>query len=179
MQFTPADHILCIENKTEEKFLRTKTREIPRAEISLSETKKELRKVVETMRRLMVKAEGVGLSANQAGMPYRFFIARVMDRNGKWKQYTLLNPKIIKKSREKETAEEGCLSIPFRFGPVERSSEVTVEATNLLGKPQKIEAKGLLARIFQHEIDHLEGVLFIDKAKFVEDIRKSVKTQQI
>lgn len=173
MQFTPSEHILLLDNKTEEKFLRTKTREIPHAELSLSETKKELRKAVEVMRRLMVKADGVGLSANQAGMPYRFFIARIMDRNGKWKQYALLNPKIIKKSREKDIEEEGCLSIPFRFGPVERPSEVTVEAVNLMGKMQKIDAKGLLARIFQHEIDHLDGVLFIDKAKFVEDIRKN------
>jgi peptide deformylase len=177
--FEASGHIFCILDKKEEKFLRTKTKDVPLAELKNKETVKELRKALDDMRRLMVKAEGVGLSANQAGMPYRFFIARTMDRNGKWKHYAVINPRIVKKSKETATSEEGCLSIPFTFGPVERPAEVTIEYVNVLGKPQKTAARGLLARICQHEIDHLDGVLFTDRAKYVEDIRDAQKGTSI
>lgn len=174
-----ANHILLIENLEEKKFLRKKTHELDPALLLEKDFQKEMRSVLTTMRLLMHEANGVGLSANQAGIPYRFFIARAPEKNGRWKQYAFFNPVIKKFSKEKEVSEEGCLSVPGKFGPVERSFSLTLEAYNLQGKKIKLIARGLLARICQHEINHLDGILFIDKAKYIEDIAKSSASPQI
>lgn len=179
VKLTPSNHILLLEEKKEGKFLREKTKDIPPELMKDKEFVRDLRKIFTEMRRLMVAVDGVGLSANQAGMPYRFFIARVPDGNGRWKFHSVVNPKILKHSKEKESTEEGCLSVPGKFGPVERHFGFEIEFLNLLGKKQRIAAKGLLARIFQHEIDHLDGKLFIDRAKYVEDVRLSEETHSI
>ena len=89
------------------------------------------------------------------------------DENAKPKKYVLVNPEIISRSEEMITDIEGCLSLPGLAGMVERHEAVTVKAKNRFGKPLKIEADGWLARIFQHEIDHLDGVLYIDRAEEV------------
>jgi peptide deformylase len=82
----------------------------------------------------------------------------------------LFNPKITKKSWIKEIAEEGCLSVPFIFGDVRRNKKITCFFSNKEGKKDKINASGMLARVLQHEIDHLDGILFIDKAKNLKKI---------
>ena len=117
------------------------------------------------MRAIMKKAQGVGLSANQVGLDSNFFIAEV---NGKF--YSIFNPKLEKISEETEIMDEGCLSIPETFGDVERPSKATLSGFDINGKKIKIKAWGLLARVFQHEVDHLNGKLFIDKAKNIEKI---------
>jgi len=89
------------------------------------------------------------------------------DENAKPRKYVLVNPEIIKRSEEKVTDIEGCLSVPGLAGKVERHEAITVRAKNRFGKPLKIDAEGWLARIFQHEIDHLDGVLYIDRAEEV------------
>ena len=147
-------------NKTEEKFLRTKTKDFDPTSISVA----ELRDLLKKMRSLMIKAKGIGLSANQVGLPHRFFIAQLEGHDGKPKFYAVFNPKIKKISKETSKMEEGCLSIPETLGLVERPIEVEIEAQDSKGKKVKMRAWGLLARVFQHEMDHLDGVLFTDKA---------------
>jgi peptide deformylase len=122
----------------------------------------EIRTLVKKMKKIMEKADGIGLAANQIGVPLRLFVAKV-DK----KFYAVLNPKIVKTSKEKTVIEEGCLSLPTLFGPVERPEKITLVGIDPYGRKIQIKATGLLARVFQHEVDHLNGVLFIDKAKEV------------
>lgn len=161
--------ILTIEEKVNEDFLRTPTKEVDLDK----EDKKVLKKTIKEMRQAMHEAEGVGLSANQVGIEKKFFVAQVPDNQGKPKFYSLINPKITWSSEEEVIMEEGCLSIPGVVGPVKRPEKITVEGLNIEGKKKKIKAWGYLARVFQHEIDHLNGILFIDKTD------KIYKTQQI
>lgn len=120
----------------------------------------EIRQLVKRMKKIMEKADGIGLAANQVGLPLRLFVAKV-DK----KFYAVLNPEIVKTSKEKDVVEEGCLSVPGFWGPVERAKGLTLRGLDPYGRKIEIKAKGLLARVFQHEVDHLNGILFIDKAK--------------
>jgi peptide deformylase len=154
-------NIVTIANKKDEKFLRTKT-----AHFDFSKfTKKEVRDLVKRMRRDMHDAEGIGLSANQVGLDMRVFVAMVEN-----KFYALFNPELIQLSKEIAPMDEGCLSVPGVYGLVERPAKVTLKGFDANGKPIKIKAWGLLAKVFQHEMDHLNGKLFIDKAKQVERV---------
>ena len=150
-------------NKTEEKTLRKKI-----ATFDFDKyTKKEIRELIKKMRTTMRRADGVGLSANQVGLNEKMFVAEVDH-----KFYAIFNPKIIKKSDEKSEMEEGCLSVPDKFGTVIRADKVWLEGQNADGKKLKIKAWGFLARVFQHELDHLEGKLFIDRSKDVYSTKK-------
>lgn len=169
----PSKKILEISSKEEEKFLRKKTIPFDFSKFS----SKEIRETIKEMRKIMHQAEGIGLSANQVGLPYRFFIAEVPEENGYSKFYAIFNPQITKASTEKEEMEEGCLSVPNCFGNTERSYKLVLEGQDYKGKKIKIKAWGLLARVFQHEIDHLEGILFIDKAKDLYEVRDLVEME--
>ncbi len=130
----------------------------------------ELQTLVDNMFDTMRAAPGVGLAAPQIGESLRLVVVEYTedeDENAKPKKYVLVNPEIVKRSEETVTDIEGCLSLPGLAGWVERHEAVTVKAKNRFGKPLKIEAEGWLARIFQHEIDHLDGVLYIDRAEEV------------
>ncbi|MBI5732420.1 peptide deformylase [Candidatus Jorgensenbacteria bacterium] len=157
------DKIWMVNNAAEEKILRSKIAPLEFAK----ENKKELRELVKRMRIAMKAANGVGLSANQIGIKKRIFIAQVPDDQGHLKFYTIVNPEIAKNSIEKDATEEGCLSVPLSYGIVERPAKITLNGFDLNGKKVKIKAGGLLARVFQHETDHLNGGLFIDKCKEV------------
>ena len=117
----------------------------------------ELRRVIVDMIETMYHEAGIGLAAPQVGIPYRLL---VMD-DGKGGARALINPIITGRSGS-VVDEEGCLSLPGIFGDVERSKLVTVQATDEDGRPFDLDAAGLQARVIQHEMDHLEGVLFID-----------------
>jgi len=133
----------------------------------------ELQTLVDNMFETMRAAPGVGLAAPQIGESLRLVVveyAEDEDENTKPKKYVLVNPEIIKRSEEMVVDVEGCLSLPGLAGRVERHQTVTVKAKNRFGKPLKIEAEGWLARIFQHEIDHLDGVLYIDRAEEVFEL---------
>ncbi len=134
-------------------ILRRKARKIERVD-------KSLQPLIDDMIETMRAADGVGLAAPQIGVPWRLFVAEVDD-----KVYALVNPRVVKASKETETADEGCLSLPGLRGAVERPARVTVRGQNRRGKEQTIEAEGLLARCFQHEIDHLDGILYTDRMK--------------
>ncbi len=162
------NRIVTISEKKEEKFLRTKTEHFDFGKF----TKKEVRELVAHMRAMMRKANGVGLSANQIGLHWRVFVAQVPDDQGNPKFYALFNPKIEKTFPGAETLEEGCLSVPETYGPVERVYRLVLAGQDQNGKKVKIKAWGLLARVFQHEVDHLDGKLFIDRSKELRKYQK-------
>ena len=120
--------------------------------------------MVETMR----NEPGVGLAAPQVNVSNKLIVVEypLDDKVEKAKPtlFVLINPEIIEFSQDTEIGIEGCLSVPELVGEVERAAQVEIKALNQCGKKQKIIAKGWLARIFQHEIDHINGILFIDRA---------------
>jgi len=129
----------------------------------------EVRKLIEQMKEVMRQNNGVGLAAIQVGEPTRIIICEVDD-----KFYTFINPEIIKSFPETSVMEEGCLSLPNIYGEVERPKKIILKAINFDGKKIKMKAFGLLSRVIQHELDHLDGILFIDKAKNItEQTRKT------
>jgi len=123
----------------------------------------ELHKIVREMFDLMYQAKGVGLAANQVDLPYRLFVINLeADPAKRDLEYVFINPVITARKGSAE-AEEGCLSLPGLYGDVRRPEKVTLNAYNLAGKELTIDLDGLFARAAQHEIDHLDGVLFIDR----------------
>jgi peptide deformylase len=161
-----ANQVLTIEDKKNEKFLRQKTAEFDFNKFS----RREINELISKMRKLMRSAGGIGLSANQIGLNLKMFVAEVPNLKGGHKFYAIFNPRIEKAGGEKEVLEEGCLSVPSSYGMVERSKKVTLVGYDKNAKPIKIKAWGLLARVFQHEVDHLNGLLFLDKTKVVRKI---------
>lgn len=154
--------IEVVNEKRGEKILRTKC--VP---FSFENTNsKDINKLVNDMREIMHAANGIGLAANQIGLNVSMFVAEVPS-SGKSKFYAVFNPKIEKLSKEMDTMEEGCLSVPNTYAEVERPEKITISFQDKTGKAQKIKAWGLLAKVFQHEIDHLNGKLIIDRAKTI------------
>jgi peptide deformylase len=141
--------------------LRRKARKVTRFE---TEFQKLVDEMVETMR----EAPGVGLAAPQVGASDRLIVVEypVNDdqEDAPKKLFIVANPQIIQTGEETEMGIEGCLSIPGLHGEVERALTVTVKGQTRHGQPVRIKANGWLARIFQHEIDHLDGIVFIDRA---------------
>ncbi len=122
-----------------------------------------LKKLVEDMAETMYKAPGIGLAAPQVGVSKRVFVADISTPDKKDKLYVLVNPEIVEFSEEKDKFEEGCLSIPGIYEDVVRPVAIKVKAQNLEGEDFTLSVEGLLARCFQHEIDHLNGILFVDR----------------
>jgi peptide deformylase len=124
----------------------------------------ELDTLIADMFETMYENKGIGLAGPQVGVPKRVIVVDVNDETGeKLGPFALLNARIVESGSELDKHEEGCLSIPGVTGVVERPWTVTVEGLNPQGEPVRIEAEGMLARCLQHEIDHLDGVLFIDR----------------
>ena len=122
----------------------------------------ELRALVDDMFETMYKAPGVGLAAIQVGVPKRVVTVDTAKKDEPKNPQVLINPEVVWSSEEKNTYEEGCLSIPEYYEEVERPSEVKVRFMDLDGRTREVAANGLLATVLQHEIDHTNGVLFID-----------------
>lgn len=138
--------------KLGEDILRQKAEPVP-------EVNDEIRKLVADMFETMEEYDGVGLAGPQVGKKLRLFVAIADDEIKR----VFINPQIIKTSQETSDYDEGCLSIPQVYETINRPKEVTVQALNENGRPFTLEADGLLARIIQHEYDHLEGILYIDR----------------
>jgi len=131
-----------------------------KAELVKNPSDPKIKKLIADMIATMKKINGIGLAAPQVGASYRIFTVNVED-----KVYAFINPEIKDLSDDKIPFEEGCLSIQKIWGAVIRPKKLTIKALDENGKPIKIRAKGLLARIIQHEMDHLDGKLFTDKAE--------------
>ncbi len=148
-----------------EAVLRRKARKV-------TDFDKDFQRLVDDMVETMREAPGVGLAAPQVGESTQLIVVEYSikedeDEDAPRKLFVLANPEIVQASAETETGVEGCLSIPGLVGEVDRSLSITIKGQNRRGQPVKVKAKGWLARIFQHEIDHLEGVLFTDRASKV------------
>jgi peptide deformylase len=135
---------------------------------------KDLQTLIDDMIETMRAAPGVGLAAPQVGVPERVIVVEYAEpeevkegeepKEVEPKLYVMVNPEIVKVSQETEVGVEGCLSIPKLVGEVERTYEIRLKGLNRRGQPVKLKAQGWLARIFQHEVDHVNGVLFTDRA---------------
>ena len=137
-----------------------------------------IRKLVEDMFETMYGAPGIGLAAVQVGVPKRVVTMDLAKKDEPKNPKVYINPEILWASEERATYEEGCLSIPEYYEEVERPAQVKVRYTDLDGNAQEVEANGLLATCLQHEVDHLNGVLFIDhisKLKRSRVIKKFAK----
>lgn len=134
----------------------------------------DLNNLLETMQDVMYRDDGVGLAAPQIGLSRRIIV--LDDGNG---LINFINPEILSSSNDEEVMEEGCLSLPDIRVPVRRPGEVVVEGQNESGKKVKYEATGLLARIFQHEIDHLNGILIIDHISAIQRSLIKSKLKQL
>lgn len=155
--------------KLGEEVLRQKCEAVKAEEIN-----DEFRALIKEMFLTMDEANGVGLAAPQVGIAKRFFVAKSDDDV----ERVFINPVITKTSSELSEYEEGCLSIPGVYETIVRPKAVTISALDINGKPFTLDAEGLLARIVQHESDHLDGVLYIDrgdqafKEKTIETFKK-------
>jgi peptide deformylase len=135
----------------------------------------ELKRLIDDMVETMRSAPGVGLAAPQVNVSERVIVVELPadeEEGTPAELYAFVNPEIVKASRHKEEGQEGCLSIPGYVGEVERHIEIVVRGQDAYGKPQRVKAYDYLARIFQHEIDHLDGVLFIDRVADPSQIHK-------
>jgi len=126
----------------------------------------EIQALIDDMVETMIAAPGVGLAAPQVGVSRRLCVIDTSVGEEPDRLHVLINPEILESSGS-ETAEEGCLSVPGFFTPVKRAGKVRVGFTDREGRRREMEAEGLLARAVQHELDHLDGVLFIDRIGLV------------
>jgi peptide deformylase len=133
----------------------------------------EIQRLAEQMIEAMRQANGVGLAAPQVGVSKRLFVAEVEER-----VHVLVDPEIVVMDGE-EADTEGCLSIPGIIGEVPRATRLVVKGKNRRGRGITVEAEGLLARVFQHEIDHLDGVLFLDRVVDRSTIREVAATTEV
>jgi peptide deformylase len=131
--------------------------------VPITEIGPDLRETVRGMFDLMYASEGIGLAANQVGLPYRLFVLNLTGkREEKEEEHVFINPEIVKRKGSQE-AEEGCLSFPKLYGKVRRADEIVVEAFDLDGQGFELTVDDLASRAIQHETDHLDGKLFIDR----------------
>ena len=160
----------------EEPVLREIAKPIPVDEISTPKIKNVL---ADMQSALLSQDDGVAICAPQIGVSMRIFVVSgrtLAEMGGEEKALPdkiFINPEIVKTSKETEWLEEGCLSLRYLYGKVKRFKKVTVKALDENGKKFQLGGSGLLAQIFQHEIDHLDGIIFTDKAKDVKDMPPS------
>lgn len=148
--------------------IKMPNRNLRRISHAVTEFGSDFQQLVEDMIETMRDEPGVGLAAPQVNVPLQLIVVEYPEDDGveeaEPKLFVVANPELKEVSEETEMGIEGCLSVPNLVGNVERSVKVTVEGVDRKGKKQIIRAKGWLARIFQHEIDHIHGTLFVDKA---------------
>lgn len=138
--------------------------------VDYAELKPRLPKLLEDMWETMYAANGVGLAAPQVGLNIRLAVIDCRDEDGEPDRMVLINPEIVKKEGVQDD-EEGCLSVPGLYAKVERAHTVTLRALDENGAEYERTASGLLARAFQHEVDHLDGKLFLDRLAFEKKVR--------
>ena len=145
-------------------FLRQKSQPVDKVDDSV-------RKLMDDMLATMYNAPGIGLAAIQVGVPKRIIVLDISKEENKKEPMFFVNPVIKNKNLKLSTYEEGCLSVPNQFAEIDRPSECIVEYLDFNGQEKLLDAKGLLATCIQHEMDHLEGILFID---YLSKLKKSM-----
>ena len=136
----------------------------------------EERKLMDDMLETMYAAPGIGLAAIQVGEPKRVIVMDISKDTDSKKPMYFVNPEIVTKSKENSTYEEGCLSVPGQFAEIDRPSECHLKYLDYYGKPNEMKAEGMFATCIQHEIDHLEGILFID---YLSKLKKSMIVKKL
>ena len=151
----------------------TLLRQVSQPVEQVGEPEKEL---MNDMLETMYAANGIGLAAIQIGVPKRIIVMDLIKEENKKLPMYFVNPVITKKNNEKTTYEEGCLSVPNQFAEIDRPSKCEVEYLDYNGNKQNLQAEGLLATCIQHEIDHLEGILFID---YLSKLKKAIIVKKL
>jgi len=146
------------------KILREKSLKVERVD-------KDLQTLIDDMLETMYVAPGIGLAAIQVGVPKRVIVLDLAKKDSPKNPMCFVNPEIIEKSKINSTYEEGCLSVPGQFAEIDRPDKCYIKYLDYHGQPQEIRAEGMLATCIQHEIDHLEGILFID---YLSKLKKSM-----
>jgi len=136
----------------------------------------EIQKLMDDMLETMYAAPGIGLAAIQVGIPKRVIVLDLSRKDEPKKPMYFVNPEILNKSENNSTYEEGCLSVPGQFAEIDRPEKCHVKYLDYNGKSQEIKAEGMLATCIQHEIDHLEGILFID---YLSKLKKSMIVKKL
>ena len=152
--------ILPVCHFPDEPVLRRKAKRVSRIDSSIQ-------RLIDNMLETMQQINGVGLAAPQVGVPLRVIVLRMPEEA----PMVIINPEIVKRAGEQEVT-EGCLSIPGYFGEIKRSAAVTVKGRNRQGKAIRVKATGLMAEVLEHEIDHLNGVLYIDHLESQDKLHK-------
>jgi len=136
----------------------------------------ELQKLMDDMLETMYAAPGIGLAAIQVGVPKRVIVMDLSRQEEPKNPMFFINPEISNKSKNNSIYEEGCLSVPGQFAEINRSNSCLVKYLDYYGQPKEINATGLLATCIQHEVDHLEGILFID---YLSKLKKSMIVKKL
>jgi len=134
-----------------------------------------IQKLIDNMIETMHDIEGIGLAAPQVGVPLQVVVIQVPDEDD---VITLINPEVVKISEETETMMEGCLSLPGYNADVKRSTSITVKARDRQGTPIRVKGEGLLAQVLQHETDHINGIVFVDHLKSMDELRKNEEDKE-
>ena len=135
-----------------------------------------LQKLMDDMLETMYAAPGIGLAAIQVGVTKRVIVLDIARKDEPKNPMYFVNPEIIKKSKNNSTYEEGCLSVPGQFAEIDRPDKCHIKYLDYYGKPQEIKAEGMLATCIQHEMDHLEGILFID---YLSKLKKTMIVKKL
>tara|TARA_B100000029_G_scaffold8609_1_gene9138 strand:- start:977 stop:1501 length:525 start_codon:yes stop_codon:yes gene_type:complete len=146
------------------KILREKSQPVEKVD-------SDLQKLMDDMLETMYAAPGIGLAAIQIGIPKRVIVMDLSKKDEPKKPMYFVNPEVIRKSDNNSTYEEGCLSVPGQFAEIDRPDKCHIKYLDYHGKPKEIKADGMLATCIQHEMDHLEGILFID---YLSKLKKSM-----
>ena len=150
--------------------------------LSVENVDKDIQILMDDMLETMYAAPGIGLAAIQVGTPKRVIVLDIKQKEGQKNPICFVNPEIIEKSKNNSTYEEGCLSVPGQFAEINRPDKCHVKYLDYYGEKKEIKAEGMLATCIQHEIDHLEGILFIDylsKLKKTMIIKKLSKEKKV
>ena len=137
---------------------------------------KDLQKLMDDMLETMYAAPGIGLAAIQVGIPKRVIVLDLSSRDEKKNPMFFVNPEIVNKSEINSTYEEGCLSVPGQFAEIDRPEKCHIKYLDYYGQPKEIQAEGMLATCIQHEMDHLEGILFID---YLSKLKKTMIVKKL
>ena len=139
--------------------------------IPVEKVDKGLQKLMDDMMETMYAAPGIGLAAIQVGVPKRVIVLDISGKDEPKNPMYFINPEIVQKSESNSIYEEGCLSVPGQFAEIERPEKCHIKYLDYYGQPKEIKAEGMLATCIQHEMDHLEGILFID---YLSKLKKSM-----
>ncbi len=144
--------------------------------LAVTHVDKELQNLMDDMLETMYAAPGIGLAAIQVGIPKRVIVLDIAPKDKPKNPMYFINPEIVSKSENNSTYEEGCLSVPGQFAEIDRPDKCHIKYLDYFGKPTEIKAEGMIATCIQHEMDHLEGILFID---YLSKLKRSMITKKL